>query len=121
MITFKDLKVGNNIYRFDHETFEITSRVITDIVVDWGDMFFGFDGKMNLQDDEYYEKGEYIRLEEWECDQIEVDSGWAIADLDCFLKEMKENFEEFKRDYKKKEARFEAAIHKVENYIVAAK
>jgi hypothetical protein len=121
MTTFKDLKIGDKIYRFDPETFEITSRIITDIVVDWGDMFFGFDGKMNLQDDEYYEKGEFIRLDERECDYPEIDSGWAIADLDCFLKELKEDLEEFKRDYKKKEARCEEAIRKVENYIVAAK
>ena len=119
MKTFKDLKIGDKIYRFDLKTFEITSRVITDIVVDWGDMFFGFDGKMNLQDDEYYEKGEYIRLEEWECDYTVIDSGWAIADLNDFLKNLKEDYEEVKRDYKKNVARYEAAISKVSNYITA--
>lgn len=117
MKTFNDLKVGDKIYRFDHDTYEITYRVITDIQNNHGyDIYFCFNGKMNLKDDDY-EKYEYIRLDYREMDSEAIDSGWAIADLDEFLKNLKEDFEEIKAEHAKIQSNFKKAIIMVSDYI----
>jgi len=117
MKTFNDLKVGDKIYSFDLDTYEITYRVITDIQDNHGyDFYFCFNGKMNLKDDDY-EKYDYISLDYREMDSEAIDSGWAIADLDEFLKNLKEDFEEIKAEHAKIQSNFKKAIIMVSDYI----
>ena len=117
MKTFNDLKVGDKIYSFDLDTYEITYSVITDIQDSHGsDIYFCFNGKMNLKDDDY-EKYDYIRLDYREMDSEAIDSGWAIADLDEFLKNLKEDFEEIKAEHAKIQSKFKKAITIVSDYI----
>jgi len=117
MKTFNDLKVGDKIYSFDRDSYEITYSVITDIQDNHGsDIYFCFNGKMNLKDDDY-EKYDYIRLDYREMDCEAIDSGWAIADLEEFLKNLKEDFEEIKAKHAKIQSNFKKAIIVVSDYI----
>ena len=117
MKTFNDLKVGDKIYSFDRDSYEITYSVITDIQDNHGsDIYFCFNGKMNLKDDDY-EKYDYIRLDYREMDSEAIDSGWAIADLEEFLKNLKEDFEEIKAKHAKIQSNYKKAIIVVSDYI----
>jgi hypothetical protein len=117
MKRFKDLKVGDKIYKFNPDTYEITWKVITDINTDWGwgehVYVFAFDGKFGRAQ----LNRDFFRLEDWEANKSVIDDGWAIADINAFLQYYKSDFEEMKRSYMENVKHYEKSINILSEYI----
>ena len=117
MKVFKDLKVGDKIYKFNPDTYEITWKVITDIKTDWGwgehVYVFVFDGKL----DRAQLNRDFFRLEDWEANKSVIDDGWAIADINVFLQYYKADFEEMKKSYMENAKHYEKSINILSEYI----
>ena len=117
MKAFKDLKVGDKIYKFNPDTYEITWKVITDIKTNlgWGKhvYVFAFDGKL----DRAQPNRDFFRLEDWEANESVIDDGWAIADINVFFQYCKADFEEMKRSYMENVKRYEKSINILSEYI----